>query len=224
MAKVGFSPVFGQASVPGYNPLVKQSAQAQSCILWRKNKPAESPLRTKSEGVGGENSSISPPNPPQGGQRLLIANSSYLYHFLLVLLCGLIALVATSPMATAQSHNGEIIDNLIKDFSSENQLSKIKSDPHIKIGSPDISYNKLKNKQFTRSIEVSVEIKDSVRRSEVLAYSDTLSLRQLKQIQKASPKDLRAELPTTYARTLRPLAIVTASIAGVISLFYIRSR
>ncbi|MDB4286121.1 hypothetical protein N9933_02355 [bacterium] len=162
-------------------------------------------------------------------------------HLLLALLCALGISVVNLSTVTAQPHNGEVYKNLIQNFFTETEPSNTKIDERyeawipkyqidssrnetVRIGGPDISYNKLKNKQFTRMVQVSVEIKDSVQRSEVLVYSDTLSIQELKEVQKGSPPDFRSELPTTYSKTLRPLAIVTASIAGVISLFYIRSR
>jgi hypothetical protein len=94
----------------------------------------------------------------------------------------------------------------------------------ITTGELIISYHRLKKATFRREIELPLSIQDSVFRSEILSFSDTLSLDQIREIRKKSPSAFKGDAPGRLATIVRPIIFVTASVAAVVSLFYIRSR
>ncbi|MDX2248917.1 MAG: hypothetical protein SF052_19165 [Bacteroidia bacterium] len=91
------------------------------------------------------------------------------------------------------------------------------------IGNPRVSYQYLKKKKYLRRVEVRLKISGEMTADTTLFYSDTLSGKALRNINRQSPDMLRAEDPTMLGKWVKPLALIVVSAGGVISLFYIRS-
>lgn len=94
----------------------------------------------------------------------------------------------------------------------------------IILGELDMSYKRVAKNQFKREIAIPLNVQDTVFRSEILTFSDTLSLTEIRIIRKKSPRPFKGDAPGRLATTLRPIIFVTASVAALLSLFYIRSR
>lgn len=154
---------------------------------------------------------------------------------------GLACFLLLSIPASAQLHNGECYRRLVADYFEKNgsnyqQLSgdflKDWMPPYtidtsgssLFMAPPEITYAGIGKKQYCRSLKVFLNLQDSVMRSEVLTFSDTLSLKQVKAVRRASPKTLKGDTPGFSAKIARPMVIVASSIALIVALFYIRSQ
>ena len=102
-----------------------------------------------------------------------------------------------------------------KDTTSQRQLQ---------LANLEVVYEVVDKQLFQRNLSLYLTIQDSMVRSYPLSFMDTLNLSQLKTVRRASPGGLKGDMPTTGARIIKPLVAVLASFAGVISLFYLRSR
>lgn len=144
-------------------------------------------------------------------------------------------------MLNAQNHNGHLYQTLLSDFVKESGLVKewrenmptgflpsasvdSSSQKVVRIGEPDIRYEKAGKKRFVRSIRLSLQIQDSSSHFRSLSYQDTLALTQLKMVYKSSPAALRGDKPTAWAKWGAPATLIGLSVGGVISLFYLRSQ
>jgi len=98
------------------------------------------------------------------------------------------------------------------------------ADQKITFGEVDITYKRLEKDRFKREIAIPLSIQDTAFRSEILTFSDTLSLDQIRAIRKKSSPPFKGDAPGRLATTFRPIIFVIASIAALVSLFYLRSR
>lgn len=142
----------------------------------------------------------------------------------------------------AQKHNGEIYQSLIQGFFEKegNTVGEVEGNlvknwfptvvidsslvQKLIIGGVDISYKKHQAGNYERTVSMQLTLQDSVMRAFPLSYKDTLSLPQIRQIRRKSPLSLRGDLPTATARLVKPFVVVGLSVAGIVSLFYLRSR
>ena len=171
-------------------------------------------------------------------QRILnlpISNCAYRFTILLFLVLNL------SIHAQSIPHNGEIYQNLISQYLSthdviyksvggrpiEKYLPSISLDSSstaiLQIGRPDLQYKKTDNKQYERYISLNLIHQEGSMQSEVVEYRDTLSGKDLRQVIRTSPALLKGDDPTTLSRWVKPITLISGSIAVVVALFYIRS-
>ena len=99
-----------------------------------------------------------------------------------------------------------------------------KSSTKVIMGELEINYERIEAQQFKREVIIPMNIQDSTFRSEMLTYTDSLSIEQIREIRKASTAPFKGDAPGRLATLVRPITFVIGSIAGLISLFYIRSR
>jgi hypothetical protein len=99
-----------------------------------------------------------------------------------------------------------------------------KSSTKVIMGELEIVYERIEDQQFKREVIIPMNIQDSTFRSEMLTYTDSLSITQIREIRKGSASPFKGDAPGRMATLVRPVTFVIGSIAGLISLFYIRSR
>lgn len=97
--------------------------------------------------------------------------------------------------------------------------------PAARIDYPEVSYQKIADKKYTRSIRINYQLSDSsgTRGSSVVA-SDTMDIRILRKMRREAPADLRGGPISSTGKILRPLAVVAGSIGAVLLLFRLRTR
>ncbi|MEZ4771791.1 MAG: hypothetical protein R3D00_01330 [Bacteroidia bacterium] len=110
--------------------------------------------------------------------------------------------------------NADYLPDLVADTLSSRTLA---------IGNPRVSYKQVEKKSYLRRLEVRLKIIGEMPVDTTIFYSDTLSGKVLRQINRKSPEFLHTEDPTLMGKWVKPLAIIAVSVGGVISLFYIRS-
>jgi hypothetical protein len=95
----------------------------------------------------------------------------------------------------------------------------------VQVYPPSLQYQRLENKQFQRSLQLTIQETTS---EQPTAYSyqhrDTLSADAFREIWKQSPPLLRGEDPRPAARFGKPIALIGTSILLIVSLFYLRSQ
>lgn len=126
---------------------------------------------------------------------------------------------AEQLQAPIQSWEGSWPDDWRPDFRQDSAAQMT-----IMQGETEVSYERISKDTFQREIVVPLSIQDSTFRSEMLVFSDTLSLRTIREIRKRSAAPFRGDAPGRLATILRPVLFITVSVAALISLFYIRSR
>ncbi|MEM7367821.1 MAG: hypothetical protein AAF587_04425 [Bacteroidota bacterium] len=159
-----------------------------------------------------------------------------------VQLLGLLLFGSSFFILCAQPHNGEVYQQLLQTYLSEhpgpysqvegqqidNFVPSIQLDSsssaRLTIGFAEILYRPTDKNQLLRRLELSIQVEDSVLRSETLSFQDTLTPKAIHQIYHQSPKPLRGENPTRRAKWGMPMAMIVGSIGGMITLFYFRSR
>ena len=93
----------------------------------------------------------------------------------------------------------------------------------LKISAPTIEYKNLKDSEFERTISVDLLYKDSTETFQGLTKVDTLQRSDIKEARDVEEKELRGTDPRFIRKFLIPIAGIGSGIAGIISLFYIRS-
>ena len=142
----------------------------------------------------------------------------------------------------AQPHNGIIYQQLLTDYLEQQgdrfqhidgpQIESFTpafvldstASTRLSLGFPEVNYTQFDAGKIIRKVALSVQREDSVLRSEMLSYQDTLDQKIVRKIFKESPKSLRGENPSVRARWLLPTLLLGGSIGGIVSLFYVRSR
>lgn len=117
-----------------------------------------------------------------------------------------------------QRISGQVLDMYFPDYEPDTNSQK-----RLVVLNPQVQYELLADKRIKRSLEVPYNVRDSVSQSLRLLAQDTLSQEAFKRIHRQSRDVLRGESPTIAARWIRPVALLTLSVAGILSLFYIRS-
>lgn len=144
----------------------------------------------------------------------------------------------------AQPHNGEIYEQLVDQYFQQDSLPfhrisgtiitewmpEYQVNPsalyELNFSSPLISYSALGQKKYRRSISFSIQRMDSLQNPAPvrLSFADTLNLITIKNVYRNSPKQLKGEDPRPGAKWLKPMTLISLSIGGIISLFFIRSQ
>lgn len=90
----------------------------------------------------------------------------------------------------------------------------------LQINGFSILYNPLGKGSYLRDIQIPINISGQERN---LVYQDTLSGKTLRKIIRKSPEVFKGEDPTTFSRWIKPAAMISGSVLGIIGLFFIRS-
>ncbi|MEO1215884.1 MAG: hypothetical protein AAFY45_20275 [Bacteroidota bacterium] len=106
-----------------------------------------------------------------------------------------------------------------KDYLPELMVDSSEQDV-LQINGFSIVYNPLGKGSYLRDIQIPINIAG---KDENLVYQDTLSGNTLRKVIKKSPEVFKGEDPTTFSRWLKPAAMISASVLGIIGLFFIRS-
>ncbi|MEZ4829219.1 MAG: hypothetical protein R3C61_23475 [Bacteroidia bacterium] len=97
------------------------------------------------------------------------------------------------------------------------------SDATLTIGTPRVTYQSLGKKRYLRRMDIRLKGSGEMAVDTTLSYTDTLSGKALRQYNRQSPENLRADDPTLLGKWVKPMMLIGVSVGGVISLFYIRS-
>lgn len=89
---------------------------------------------------------------------------------------------------------------------------------------PEMRYRELTDGRIERTLSLSLTEQDSVLRPVSLRQTDTLNRNVFRQYFRQSPDILRGDDPTLRAKWIRPIALISLSVATFVALFYVRSR
>jgi hypothetical protein len=141
----------------------------------------------------------------------------------------------------AQPHNGEVFRQLMEQHFQENPqpfgeiqgeyparyFPAVQPDTASKavliIAPLDVQYESLPDRMFARALSLNLQRKEAGTQSFSYSYVDTLSSVNLRQVIKKSPAPLRGDDPRVVARWVRPIGLISLSVAGLVMLFFIRS-
>lgn len=93
----------------------------------------------------------------------------------------------------------------------------------LTIEEPSITYTKLEDSRFERRIAIDLVYEDSAEIRVPLLMTDTLRRQDISASRKVEPRSLRGQDPRFSRKFLYPAIGIGGGIAGIISLFYIRS-
>ena len=155
---------------------------------------------------------------------------------------GVIGLLAILPhMSLAQSTNPQIYQQLLQQYLDDHpgpyrkisgQLLTNYFPPYttdtttartLQVFSPELTYERLSKGIYRRNMHISINQKDSTTRSETVVFQDTLNRKQLRYVLKNSPDSLRGDNPTRWGKWVGPTTLIATSVAGIVSLFFLRS-
>lgn len=157
------------------------------------------------------------------------------------LIISILTMVIFSNFANAQKTNELAFEDLIGDFVAshpkkidtvkgfltENLKRRIylksKAPFHLNIDPPVVKFSSIGEKQFQRKISSVLTYQDSTEHTYALTYCDTLVGSQIPKVRKSKFSELRGTDPRWAAKFLFPASMIGIGIAGIISLFYIRS-
>ncbi len=115
----------------------------------------------------------------------------------------------------------------VSGFVTPDLLAKIVTHPgshrRLDIEEPVVEFSHLQNKMFERNITSLVSYIDSGEVSFPLRFTDTIPRKDLAAVRKSQFLALRGTNPRWTAKYLLPVVLIGTGIAGIISLFYLRS-
>jgi hypothetical protein len=88
---------------------------------------------------------------------------------------------------------------------------------------PKVAFSKLENHYYQRMITSVVTFRDSIEQSFSLQMLDTVPRSALRSIRKSDYLELRGDNPQWTSKFILPILLIGTGIAGIISLFYLRS-
>lgn len=144
----------------------------------------------------------------------------------------------------AQRSNHACIQSLLKDelMSPDKSFRKVESylelqdlawinfdstsSQDLLIENPLVEFGRLSGDSLIRTIEVNVDylVQDSVVRAVGKVYKDTISVKDFRKVLKGALPEERGTDPRSFARYWFPAIAVFTGVAGIIALFYVRSR
>lgn len=111
-------------------------------------------------------------------------------------------------------------------FEGDSLWPKIRLTPqskrHLSIEEPSVAYQKIEA-GYRRSITTVLSFIDSTEVAFPVLYEDTIARKDLRTVRKSAPLALRGSDPRWAVKYLVPAALIGTGIAGIISLFYLRS-
>ena len=114
--------------------------------------------------------------------------------------------------------SGQILKDYFPPYTTDSTATAT-----LQVFLPDLSYTREKRGVYVRKMDLSINRKDSVTVSRTLAYQDTLNRKQLRHIIRNSPEELQGDNPTRWGKWIGPTVLISTSIAGIVSLFFLRS-
>ena len=97
------------------------------------------------------------------------------------------------------------------------------SEVTLNVETPTVDFQKVAKGKFQRTISIDLVYKDSTETRMALNQVDTLDRKQIPEARRVDEKALRGSDPRFIRKFLVPFAGISGGIAGIISLFYIRS-
>jgi hypothetical protein len=135
-------------------------------------------------------------------------------------------LVFDSLIFAFRKQHPQMIDS-IEGFSTENIRANVEVQkqpaPNFLIEEPEVSFKRVAAKKYLRTVSTTVTYKDSTEQSFSLVLEDSIAAANLKAVRKSKYIELRGRDPRWVTNYLLPALIIGTGIAGIISLFYIRS-
>lgn len=118
------------------------------------------------------------------------------------------------------------IDSL-QGFATENLRQQIVltagAPTNLLIDAPRIEFEKIGKGSYQRTVEATLNFQDSTEHGFQMIARDTLSRNHLAMVRKSRESALRGEDPRWTRKYLAPAVLIGTGIAGIISLFYLRS-
>lgn len=94
---------------------------------------------------------------------------------------------------------------------------------NLQVGPPRISWRKAGKGSYLREVEATILYTDSIGGEYLATKTDTLDSRDIRKVRKADFPELRGDDPRIVSKYIGPAALIGTLIAGIISLFYLRS-
>jgi hypothetical protein len=135
-------------------------------------------------------------------------------------------LVFEGQVLKAVADHPFLIDSL-KGFFTDNLRSQVvlsdsgTNDLIIEI--PTVEFKRLGKNSFERSLETILNFQDSTEHSFMFMHRDTLDGKSLTAVRKSRYPELQGRNPRFASKYLGPAVLIGTAIAGIISLFYLRS-
>lgn len=163
------------------------------------------------------------------------------FHMFFLLIISFLAFSILPNFLKAQKTNVLAFEDLVSDFVSnhpkkidtlkgfltEDLKSRIfvqaASPFALNIDPPVVTFKSMGKNQFQRKIAAVLTYQDSTEHVYALTYCDTLAGNQIGKVRKSKLSELRGTDPRWTSKFLFPGTMIGIGIAGIISLFYIRS-
>jgi len=161
-------------------------------------------------------------------------------HFLL-LIFSILGLNFSFFSAKSQKSNELVFDSLVVDFLRQHpyrldslegfftedlqQKIPLENDGayRLNVEAPEIGFVKVQGKKYQRKISTVLTFTDSTEQAFSISYQDTIDRSMIRPLRKSKHLELRGRDPRWATNYLLPSLIIGTGIAGIISLFYIRS-
>lgn len=115
----------------------------------------------------------------------------------------------------------------IAGFGYDSLWSRIHQTPGVKrylsIEDPAVEFKKLQSGDFGRRITTVVSFVDSTEMALPIDFQDTVAAKDFRMVRRSAPVALRGTDPRWTIKYLLPAGLIGTGIAGIISLFYLRS-
>jgi hypothetical protein len=123
----------------------------------------------------------------------------------------------------AQGHPIDSVKGFVTDVLNAQILRTPSAAKDLIIEPPTVEFTRLGKGMWERSVATIVNYQDSMEHSYSLAFKDTLTAKEIKVVRKTRYPELRGKNPRFTSKYLGPALLIGTAIAGIISLFYLRS-
>lgn len=117
----------------------------------------------------------------------------------------------------------DTLDGFVTDRLRSQILLNVGSNCALRIDDPEVEYLALKPDKIVRKISSLLTLKDTSEVSYPVLYQDTILRKELSAVRQKQDPALRGTDPRWAGKYLLPLGLIGTGIAGIISLFYLRS-
>ena len=94
---------------------------------------------------------------------------------------------------------------------------------NLQVGPPRINWRKVGKRTYLREVEATILYTDSIGGEFLAVRSDTVPARDIRKLRKSDLSELRGDDPRIVSKYIAPALLIGTLIAGIISLFYLRS-
>jgi len=164
------------------------------------------------------------------------------FQFYKVLIISAVLTLGIHPFSKSQISNELAFDSIVVGYlkSNSNKIGQLSGfltsgireeskglftgNDSIVINPPTVSYYRLDDGKFARDVEVEITLDALKGEIQNLIYEDTLKRADLRKVRKTKHASLKGEHPGTFRKYILPAVSLSAGVAAIASLFYIRSR